>query len=231
MRCVPRCWQWSHPDSPDRHDHRHDSAVAREKEETWVLASPVNPSASSSSRCLLWFPVCDTRRQTSRGASLEGDRGSSRLGPSATTTSRRRPPCPESMQSRTPEASLRDHTSLRLHMYAVESTKSGLAGAGAGAGAIDCCPEPSVHDWETGCEVTRLPGGTIRGSWAFPFRWTTFCWSARDFCSLLEDEGREKGRGQGPDGDFALLLRQILVELLPVGGERRWESQSARPQP
>lgn len=48
-----------------------------------------------------------------------------------------------------------------------------------------------------------------------------FCWSARDFCSLLEDEGREKGRGQGPDGDFALLLRQILVELLPVGGERR----------
>lgn len=45
VRCVPRCWQWSHPDSPDRHDHRHDSAVAREKEETWVLASPVNPSA------------------------------------------------------------------------------------------------------------------------------------------------------------------------------------------
>lgn len=108
---------------------------------------------------------------------------------------------------------MRDHISLRLHMHAVESTKSGLAGAGA----IDCCPEPSVHDWETGCEVTRQDG-TIRGSWAFPFRWTTFCWSARDFCSLLEDEGREKGRGQGPDGDCALLLRQILVELLPVGG-------------
>lgn len=71
------------------------------------------------------------------------------------------------MQSRTPEASLRDHISLRLHMFAVESTKSGLAGAGAGAGAIDCCPEPSVHDWETGCEVTRQDG-TIRGSWAFP---------------------------------------------------------------
>lgn len=45
-------------------------------------------------------------------------------------------------------------------------------------------------------------------------------WSVVVFAVVGEEEKRRKrkdGRGQGPDGDFALLCR-ILVELLPVGG-------------
>lgn len=95
-------------------------------------------------------------------------------------------------------------------------SKSGLAGAGA----IDCCPEPSVHDWETGCEVTRQDG-TIRGSWAFPFRWTTFCWSARDFCSLLRMKEEKKDEGRDPMATVRCCCARFWSSSFLLGGERR----------
>lgn len=136
----------------------------------------------------------------------------SRLRPSAPRTSRRRPQYPQGAV-RHPEAFLRDHISLRLHMH----SRGRVRLAGAGAGAIDCCP--SSRRSTTGrldASWRTKMGRPERGSWVFPFVWGVDCFG-QPWCLLLLERKRKEGRGQGPDGDFALLC-QILVELLPVGG-------------
>lgn len=132
--------------------------------------------------------------------------------PSAPRTSRRRPQYPQGVE-RHPEAFLRDHISLRLHMH----SRGRVRLAGAGAGAIDCCP--SSRRSTTGrldASWRTKMGRPERGSWVFPFVWGVDCFG-QPWCLLLLERKRKEGRGQGPDGDFALLC-QILVDLLPVGG-------------
>lgn len=144
-----------------------------------VMSDTLDWRDSSSRRCLLWFSVCDTRRRrggTSHGPwnRWKGTEGvqESRLRSSATSTAFsvptghgiQRPLCVTTFP-------------CVCICSRVESTKSRLAGA-------RLLPELSVHDWETECEVMRQDG-TIRGSWAFPFRWTTFCWSAVMFLPMF----------------------------------------------